>query len=58
MARKLLDFSDDGETLHLLDTRGRDKAALVAIDMKTRAQRILADDPVTDIDEVVFSADR
>ena len=55
---RLLDFSDDGETLHLLDTRGRDKAALVAIDMKTRAQRILADDPAADIDEVVFSADR
>jgi len=55
---RLLDFSDDGQTLHLLDTRQRDKAALVAIDMKTQARRILADDPAADIDDVVFSADR
>ena len=38
---KALDFSADGKTLYVLDTRGRDKAALFAVDMATR-QRNLA----------------
>jgi dipeptidyl aminopeptidase/acylaminoacyl peptidase len=54
----LLDFSDDGDTLHLLDTRGCDKAALVAFDINTRQQNVLAEDDAADIDHVVFSSDR
>jgi dipeptidyl aminopeptidase/acylaminoacyl peptidase len=55
---EFLDFSDDGDMLHLLDTRGRDKAALVAIDMQTRENKVLAEDDTADIDRVVFSSDR
>src|SRR5262249_20173661 len=29
----MIDFSDDGNTLYMFDTRGRDKAALIAFDM-------------------------
>src|SRR5262249_31083518 len=48
------DFSDDGNTLYLLDSRGRDKAALVALDMTTRQATILAEDDEADIVAVDF----
>jgi dipeptidyl aminopeptidase/acylaminoacyl peptidase len=51
---ELLTFSEDGDTLYLLDSRGRDKAALVAIDMKTRRARVLARDPDADLTKAVF----
>ena len=49
-----LDFSDGGATLYMLDTRGRDKAALVAIDMATRATKVLAEDADADIVRAEF----
>jgi dipeptidyl aminopeptidase/acylaminoacyl peptidase len=55
---ELLDFSEDGNTLSLVDSRGRDKAALFAIDMTTRAATLLAADDEADIDEVSFDAAR
>src|SRR5262245_47301763 len=39
-ATRPLDFSADGSTLYLLDSRGRDKAALLALDMATRRTRV------------------
>jgi dipeptidyl aminopeptidase/acylaminoacyl peptidase len=51
---KLIDFSDDGNTLYMFDTRGRDKAALVSFDMTTRESRILAEDDEADIVAVDF----
>jgi dipeptidyl aminopeptidase/acylaminoacyl peptidase len=54
---QLLDFSDDGNTLYLLDPRGRDRAVFLALDMTTRRARVLAEDPEADIVRVVF-ADR
>jgi dipeptidyl aminopeptidase/acylaminoacyl peptidase len=53
-ATSLLDFSDDGNTLYMLDSRGRDKAAVVAIDMTTRQAKVLAEDDEADIVEVDF----
>jgi dipeptidyl aminopeptidase/acylaminoacyl peptidase len=44
-ATQFIDFSDDGGTLYALDSRGRDKAALVAIDMASRRTTELAADP-------------
>jgi dipeptidyl aminopeptidase/acylaminoacyl peptidase len=52
---RLLDFSADGKTLYMLDTRDRDKAALVAIDMATREKQVLAEDDEADIARVSFS---
>jgi dipeptidyl aminopeptidase/acylaminoacyl peptidase len=57
-ATAMLDFSADGKTLYLLDSRGRDKAALVAIDMATRQVTVLAADDEADIVEVAFDDDR
>lgn len=51
---RLLDFSDDGGTLYLLDARGRDKATLVALDMTTRQARVLAADPDADLTKILF----
>jgi dipeptidyl aminopeptidase/acylaminoacyl peptidase len=46
---ELIDFSDDGDTLYMVDSRGRDKAALVALDMATRKSTVLAEDGEADI---------
>ena len=55
---EFLDFSTDGNTLYLRDSRGRDKAALFAFDMTTHAATLLAGDDEADIDEVIFDGDR
>ena len=57
-ATVMIDFSADGATLYMLDSRGRDKAALVAIEMATRQVTVLAADDEADIAEVLFSDDR
>jgi dipeptidyl aminopeptidase/acylaminoacyl peptidase len=51
---KFLDFSDDGNTLYLLDSRGRDKAVFIAFDMTTRRGKVLAEDVEADIVNVIF----
>jgi dipeptidyl aminopeptidase/acylaminoacyl peptidase len=55
---ELLDFSADGKTLYLIDSRGRDKAAFFALDMATRETKLLADDDEADIVQVIFDDDR
>jgi len=54
----LLEFSADGKTLYMLDSRGRDKAALVAVDMTTKKTTLLATDDEADIVRVSFSGRR
>ncbi len=49
-----LGFSDDGKILYMLDSRGRDKAALFAVDMATRQSKVLAEDAEADIVGVDF----
>ena len=51
---RLLGVSEDGATLHLLDSRNRDRAALVALDLPTRRARVLAEDPDADVSRVLF----
>jgi hypothetical protein len=41
-ATGMIDFSADGKTLYLLDSRGRDKSAFFAMDMATREFTVLA----------------
>jgi dipeptidyl aminopeptidase/acylaminoacyl peptidase len=45
-------FSADGKTLFMLDSRGRDKAALFAVDMATRQDTLLAADDEADLEQV------
>src|SRR5882757_3957425 len=49
-----IDFSADGKTLYMLDSRGRDKAALFAVDMAARHDSLLAADDEADIVQVDF----
>ncbi|HVH80931.1 MAG TPA: hypothetical protein VM782_16160, partial [Stellaceae bacterium] len=56
-ATELLDFSAGGGTLYLVDSRGRDKAAFLALDMATKETKVLAADDEADIVQVLF-ADR
>jgi dipeptidyl aminopeptidase/acylaminoacyl peptidase len=51
---EMQDFSADGRTLYMLDSRGRDKAALFAVDMATRKSVLLAQDNEADIVTVDF----
>jgi dipeptidyl aminopeptidase/acylaminoacyl peptidase len=51
---QVIDFSADGKTLYMLDSRGRDKAALFALDMATRHDALLAADDEADIVQVDF----
>lgn len=51
---QVIDFSADGKTLYMLDSRGRDKAALFAVDMATRHDALLAADDEADIVQVDF----
>jgi dipeptidyl aminopeptidase/acylaminoacyl peptidase len=52
MMTKPIEFSDDGRELYWLDSRGRDKAAVVAQDMASGATRVLAEDASADIVEL------
>jgi len=54
----LLQFSADGKALYMLDSRGRDKAAFVAMDMETKKTTLLAADDEADIAQVSFFARR
>ena len=52
MTTRPIEFSDDGRELYWVDSRGRDKAAVVAQDMTTGATRVLAEDANADIVEL------
>ncbi len=54
----ILEFSADGKTLYMIDTAGRDKAALVAVEMATKKKTVLAADDEADVDHVSFFARR
>jgi dipeptidyl aminopeptidase/acylaminoacyl peptidase len=54
MTTRAIEFSDDGRELFWLDSRGRDKAAVVAEDLKTGTKRILAEDAKADLVEVML----
>jgi dipeptidyl aminopeptidase/acylaminoacyl peptidase len=58
MGTELLEFSADGKTLYMIDARGRDKAALVAVEMSTKKTTLLAADEEADITHVSFSGRR
>ena len=49
----LVDLLPDGKTLYWIDSRGRDKAALVAQDIATGARRVLGESTRADVAEVM-----
>ncbi len=54
LTTRLIELSDDGALLYWLDSRRRDRAAVVAQDMATGATRVLAEDPEADLGEVTL----
>jgi dipeptidyl aminopeptidase/acylaminoacyl peptidase len=46
-------FDATGRTMYLLDSRGRDTAALFAYDTVTKKTKLLAEDPRADIDTII-----
>ncbi|MGB6043446.1 MAG: S9 family peptidase [Pirellulales bacterium] len=44
-----LGFDKSGQTLYMADSRGRDTAALVALDLKSGDKKVIASDPRTDV---------
>lgn len=53
-ATQIIDFSADGKTLYLIDSRGRDKAAFFALDMTTHEAKLLAADDEADIVDIIL----
>lgn len=49
-----VDFSEDGQTLFWIDSRGRDKSVVVAEHTQTRTSTILAEDPQADISSLLL----
>ena len=54
MSTRPIEFSDDGKDLYWLDSRGRDKAAVVAQDMASGTTRLLAEDGTADVVELAL----
>ncbi|QUS54964.1 S9 family peptidase [Pseudovibrio brasiliensis] len=48
------EFSNDGQTLFWLDSRGRDKAAVIAEDVQTRTTTLLTQHPQADISNLLL----
>ncbi|MFO0762709.1 MAG: S9 family peptidase [Byssovorax sp.] len=47
-------FDKSGKTLYLIDSRGRDTAALVSLDMKSGKSTVLAENPRADMNDVLL----
>jgi hypothetical protein len=55
---RFIDFSADGKTVYLTDSRGRDKAAAFSVDMATRNATLLAADEEADVTLLVLDEQR
>lgn len=51
---RMIEFSEDGNTLFWLESEGRDTAAVVAQDLTTGAKRVLAEDHQADFGEPIL----
>ncbi|MFO0837795.1 MAG: S9 family peptidase [Phycisphaerae bacterium] len=47
-------FDKTGDTIYIIDSRGRDTAALTAVDVKTNAAKVLAEDARADAGDIVI----
>ncbi len=46
-------FNADGDVLYMIDSRGRDTAALVVVDLESGAQSVVYEDPRADVDDAL-----
>ncbi len=54
MGTRVVAFARDGKTLYLLSSIGADTTRLLAVDVATREQRLLAEHPVHDVRQVLL----
>ncbi len=47
-------FAGDGQTIYLVDSRGRDKAALVAVNVETGEHTVLGEHPKADVTQTII----
>ncbi|MCC8405804.1 S9 family peptidase [Paraburkholderia sp. MMS20-SJTN17] len=52
-----IQLNADGSALFMLDSRGRDTAALVRLDLPSGERRVLGEDSLTDVDGILVDAD-
>ena len=50
----LVDFDKAGSTLYMLDSRGRNTAAIVTLDLKTKKSTVVLDDGAADIETLLI----
>lgn len=48
-----VEFDKTGKTLHMMSSRDRNTAALVQLDLETRVQTVMAEDPQADVSDVM-----
>jgi dipeptidyl aminopeptidase/acylaminoacyl peptidase len=51
---ELVDFDKAGKTLYMLDSRGRNTAALVTVDLQTKKSNVVLDDGAADIESLLI----
>ncbi len=54
LTTNLIGFGPDNQLVYLMDSRGRDTAALFEIEPETKASRLLAEDPLADVGQVMM----
>lgn len=54
MTTELVGFSKDGQTLYLVDSRGRDTGALETYNLQTGEEKAVASDPRADLSDVLM----
>ncbi len=47
-------FDETGRTLYMMDSRDRNTAAFVAVDVETGEKTVIAEDPLADFDDVMY----
>jgi dipeptidyl aminopeptidase/acylaminoacyl peptidase len=50
----LVDFDKTGQTLYMLDSRGRNTAAVVTLDLKTKKTNVVLDDGAADVESLLI----
>lgn len=51
---KFVGFSNNNQSIYLRSNAGRDRISLVALDIKTKQQELVAENPTSDIENVLF----
>ena len=54
LTTQIVDFDKTGNTVYMLDSRGRNTAAVVTVDVKTKAQTVLLDDGQADVEMLML----